>query len=271
LEGLTQIAKDFQAKVGFLLSECDGGAQHGFHFAQEALALVRVKGFGLLDGFMMMGVAFLLERSGAVVNSQTVADEDPAEVFSENVAKQLPSAALSDDIESEQRGSKTPQPPARAGAPPAGFVAMKYRCLAQFGRDGVVLGLDFASEPIQCLGKPAGTQLQAKAIVQDGTGFSHRESLCLVEISGESQGAGSEVCAGSAGGQRHLQRMAGTDILTTPGTGGLVSNQPCHMRTHRRNVFDKLFELRLINKLLSPAVRTSTELNFNALIDMIGV
>ena len=33
LEGLTQIAKDFQAKVGFLLSECDGGAQHGFHFA----------------------------------------------------------------------------------------------------------------------------------------------------------------------------------------------------------------------------------------------
>src|SRR5262249_22067546 len=168
-------------------------------------------------------------------------------------------------------GSKNPQPPARAGDPPAGFVAMKYRCLAQFGRDGVVLGLDFASEPIQCLGKPAGTQLQAKAIVQDGTGFSHRESLCLVEISGESQGAGSELGAGSAGGQRHLQRMAGTDILTTPGTGGLVSNQPCHMRTHRRNVFDKLFELQLINKLLSSAVRTSTELNFNALIDMIGV
>ena len=47
---------------------------------------MRVKGFGLVDGFMMMGVAFLLERSGAVVNSQTVADEDPAEVFSENVA-----------------------------------------------------------------------------------------------------------------------------------------------------------------------------------------
>jgi hypothetical protein len=43
------------------------------------------------------------------------------------------------------------------------------------------------------------------------------------------------------------------------------------MRTHRRNVFDKLFEPRLINKVSSPAVRTSTELDFNALIDMIGV
>jgi hypothetical protein len=45
---------------------------------QEALALVRVKGCGWADGFMMMGVAFLLERSGLVVDSQTVADEDPA-------------------------------------------------------------------------------------------------------------------------------------------------------------------------------------------------
>jgi len=43
------------------------------------------------------------------------------------------------------------------------------------------------------------------------------------------------------------------------------------MRAHRWNVFDKLFELRLINKLPTPAVRTSTELDFNALIDMIGV
>ena len=33
LEGLTQIAKAFQAKVGFLLLECEGGPQHGFPFA----------------------------------------------------------------------------------------------------------------------------------------------------------------------------------------------------------------------------------------------
>ena len=39
-------------------------------------------GFGLADGFMMMGVAFVLERSGFVENSQTVADQDAAEVFS---------------------------------------------------------------------------------------------------------------------------------------------------------------------------------------------
>ena len=80
-----------------------------------------------------------------------------------------------------------------------------------------------------------------------------------------------ELDAGSAGGQRHLQWMAGTDILTTAGTGGLVSSQPCHLRTHRGNVFDKLFDPRLINKVCSPAVRTSTQLGFNRLIDMIGL
>ena len=87
----------------------------------------------------------------------------------------------------------------------------------------------------------------------------------------KTRAAGSELDAGSTDGQRHLQRMAGTDMLTTPDTGGLISSQPCYMRTHRRNVFDKLFERRLINKLPTPTVRTSTELDFNALIDMIGV
>jgi hypothetical protein len=67
--------------------------------------LVRVKGFGFADGFMMMGVAFVLERSGVVIGCQTVADQDAAEVFSENVVKQVTSAALSSDIEGEQLGS----------------------------------------------------------------------------------------------------------------------------------------------------------------------
>jgi hypothetical protein len=54
-----------------------------------------VKVFGFADGFMMMGVAFLLEPGGAVVDRQTVADQDTAEVFSENVAQEVTSAALS--------------------------------------------------------------------------------------------------------------------------------------------------------------------------------
>ena len=37
----------------------------------------------------MMGVAFVLERSGVVVDRQTVADQDAAAVFSENVAQEL--------------------------------------------------------------------------------------------------------------------------------------------------------------------------------------
>src|ERR1700686_3785653 len=92
---------------------------------------------------MMMGVAFVLERSGVVVDSQTVADQDTTEVFSENVAQELTSAALSNDIEGEQLGSENPQPPARAGDPPAGFITMKHRCPAQFYSEGVVLGFYF--------------------------------------------------------------------------------------------------------------------------------
>lgn len=116
-----------------------------------------MKGFGFADGFMMMGVAFVLERSGVVIGCQTVADQDAAEVFSENVVKQVTSAALSNDIEGEQLGSKNPQPPAWAGNPPAGFVAMKRRGLAQFCRQSVVLGFDFGSEPIKRLREAAGT------------------------------------------------------------------------------------------------------------------
>ena len=78
---------------------------------------------------MMMGVAFLLERGGVVVDRQTVADQDAAEVFSQNVVEEVTSAALSNDIEGEQLGRENPQPPARAGDPPAGLIAMKRRCL----------------------------------------------------------------------------------------------------------------------------------------------
>ena len=37
---------------------------------KKPFALVRVEGLAFADGFMMMGVAFLLERSGVVVDSQ---------------------------------------------------------------------------------------------------------------------------------------------------------------------------------------------------------
>ena len=66
---------------------------------------------------MMMGVAFLLERRGVVIDRQTVADQDADEVFSQNVVEEVTSAALSNDIESEQLGSENPQSPARTGDP----------------------------------------------------------------------------------------------------------------------------------------------------------
>ena len=149
----------------------------------------------------MMGVAFLLERSGVVVNSQTVADQDAAEVFSENVAKQVTSAALSNDIEGEQLGSENPQPPARTGDPPAGLIAMKHRCLAQFCSDGVVLGFYFGSEPIKGLREPAGAELQAETIAQNGAGFAHGKPFGLVEIGSQGQGSWTEVNTGRADGQ----------------------------------------------------------------------
>ena len=218
-----------------------------------------MKRFGFANSFMMMGVALVLERCGVVVSSQTITDQHAAKVGAEHCSHDTASAALINQIKGAMCINENPQPPTWAANPPAGLIAVNHRCLAQFFSDRLILALYFGSESIQRLGKPTGTQ-----------GFSHREPLSFVEISGQGQGAGSELDAGSAAGQRHLQRMAGADMLTTPGTGGLVSGQPCHLRTHRRNVFDKLFELRLINKVPTPAVRTSTELNFNALIDMIG-
>src|SRR5215475_5678753 len=65
--------------------------------------------------------------------------------------------------------------------------------------------------------------------------------------------------------------MAGTHTLTTAHTGSLVSGQPCHPRADGRNVFDCLFDLRLINKLSRPAVRTSTQFDLDILIDLIGL
>src|SRR6202163_2477000 len=150
---------------------------------------------------MMMGVAFLLERSGVVVDSQTVADQDTTEVFSENVAQELTSAALSNDIEGEQLGSENPQPPARAGDPPAGFIAMKRRRLAQLCSEGALLWFYFASEPIKGLRKAAGAKLQAETIAQNGTGFAHGKPFGLVEIGSHSKGSWTEVHTGRADGQ----------------------------------------------------------------------
>ena len=140
LEALTQSKESLGTKLSFLPLESDGGTQHCAEFAQEARALLRVKLFGFADGSMMMGVAFLLDRSALVVDGQTVADQHAAEIFSQNLVEQIPSTALSNDIEGKLLISENPQPPAWAADPPAGLIAMKRRCLAQFCREGVVLG-----------------------------------------------------------------------------------------------------------------------------------
>ena len=123
---------------------------------------MRVKGFGLADGFMMTGVAFLLERSGVVVDSQTVADEDAAEVFSEDLLQQLTCAALNDDIEGQQLGSKNPQPPARTGDPPAGLITMKRRCLAQFCDQASYWGLTLTASRSRAWERPPGLSCRPK-------------------------------------------------------------------------------------------------------------
>ena len=78
---------------------------------------------------------------------------------------------------------------------------MKRRCLAQFPREGVVLGFYFGSQPIHGLREAARAELQAEAIAQNGAGFAHGKPLSLIEISGEGQSSGSELDAGGAGGQ----------------------------------------------------------------------
>jgi hypothetical protein len=53
-----------------------------------------VKVFGLTDAFMVMGVAFLLDRSGVVIDRQTFADQDAGEVFSQNIVKEVTPAPV---------------------------------------------------------------------------------------------------------------------------------------------------------------------------------
>src|ERR1700730_14582699 len=65
--------------------------------------------------------------------------------------------------------------------------------------------------------------------------------------------------------------MFGTDTLTASHTGALVSGQPCHVGTHRGNVFNELLERMLILELRATAVRARTELDLNLLIQMIGL
>ncbi len=55
---------------------------------------------------MMMGVAFLLELGGVDIGRQTVADQDAAEVFSQNLVEHNKPATVRHDIEGEQLGGE---------------------------------------------------------------------------------------------------------------------------------------------------------------------
>jgi hypothetical protein len=64
--------------------------------------------------------------------------------------------------------------------------------------------------------------------------------------------------------------MFGTDTLTAPYTGGLVSGQPCDVGAHGRNVFNELLDGSWILELATTAVWAATELDLKVLIDLLG-
>jgi hypothetical protein len=117
-----------------------------------------------------------LECGGVVVNSQTVTDQHAAKVCAEQLGNDTTSTALINYIKGAPWVNENPPPPAWAADPPAGLIAMNYRCLAQFLGDGIILGLDFGSESIQRLGKPSSAQAQVKA---NGPVTSRHESRAL--------------------------------------------------------------------------------------------
>jgi hypothetical protein len=57
-----------------------------------------MKRFGLANGFMMMGVALVLDRSDVVVSSQTVTDQHAAELCAEQFGNDATSTALINHI-----------------------------------------------------------------------------------------------------------------------------------------------------------------------------
>src|SRR6516165_2769682 len=139
-----------------------------------------MKRFGFADGFKMMGVALLLERCCVVVNSQTVTDQHAAKVATEQLGKHTTSPALSNQIKGVVGINKNPQPPTWSANPPAGLSAVNHRCLAQCLSNRLILALYFGSESIQRLGKPTGTQLQAKTIAQIMQVFRIETPLALL-------------------------------------------------------------------------------------------
>ena len=61
--------------------------------------------------------------------------------------------------------------------------------------------------------------------------------------------------------------MSGTDALTASRTGGVISGQPCDLRTHWRNLFDQLLERALVLELRPTALWTGTEFDLKEIID----
>jgi hypothetical protein len=57
---------------------------------------------------------------------------------------------------------------------------MKRRCLAQFCRDGVVLGFYFGSEPIKGLREAAGAELQAETMRKTAQALRMESPLALL-------------------------------------------------------------------------------------------
>src|ERR1700693_3531702 len=65
--------------------------------------------------------------------------------------------------------------------------------------------------------------------------------------------------------------MLGTDSLPASHTGGVGSGQPCDVGTHRRNIFNELLDRMLVLELRPTALWTGTELDFEGLIDLLGL
>src|SRR5260370_41294193 len=102
--------------------------------AREARICQVCAPFGLANGFMMMGVALLLERRCVVVNSQTITHQHAAEVCAEQFGNDATSTALINHIKGAPCINENPQPPAWAADPPAGLFTINHRCLKKMKR-----------------------------------------------------------------------------------------------------------------------------------------
>ena len=224
----------------------------------------------LADRYEMMSVALVLDEGGVVVDVQAVADQDAVKVGAKRIVNHFSAPAFHDAIECRPRIGEDPEPPLWLANPPAGFVDVDERGVANFSRELVARGFNASGDSVERLAQTARCQFEAADVFEHGARLAHRQAVGFVELDGDGEGARTKVNAGRCSRGRNLQRMGGNDLGAAVGALPAISDKARDMRAHGRNIFDELLDLFDFHKRLAVAVIASFKWFIDFFVDVVG-